>query len=96
MSGTTHVAGPVVYLERLRRIIQRCAVCGEKLEDIRLDNIMVLSTPGAADNGPPSGFAERHLIEVTDGNPRRFLDLGDFTEVATLPENFCLALVEEG
>lgn len=87
--STTHVAGLVVKFRVLDRVIQRCAVCGEKLEDLRPSRIAVCSTD---DRGLPV-FGEGRLVEVIDGNPRSFIDCGDF-ETAELPENFCLALVE--
>lgn len=88
---TTHVAGPLVGFEKLDRAIQRCAVCGEKLEDMRPSRVMVMSTNG--DNSIPR-FAEAHLIRVSYGeNPKSFIDLGDFRE-AELPDDFCLKLVE--
>ncbi len=90
-STTTHVAGPVVQFGKLDRVIQRCAVCGEKLEDLRPSCIMVASTD-EKDRGIPQ-FAEAHLIRVTEGNPRGFVDLGDFTK-EPLPDDFCLSLVE--
>jgi hypothetical protein len=88
---TTHLAGPLVVFSKLDRAIQRCAVCGEVLEDMQPSCISVVSTR-SDDHGLPQ-FAEAHLIEATEGNPKQFLDLGDFTKV-DLPNNFCLALVE--
>lgn len=90
MMTTTHLAGPVVTFGKLDRLIQRCAVCGEKLEDLRPSCVSVMSKNG---NNELPQFAEAHLIQVTEGNPKRFLDLGDFTQVE-LPDDFCLRLVE--
>jgi hypothetical protein len=87
---TTHLAGPVIHFQG--RVIQRCAVCGEKLEDYHLNRIAVISTCG---NTEPPHFAEAHCIQVSEGNPKRFLDLGAFTEIETIPDDFCISLVEE-
>lgn len=90
--SVTHVAGPVVIFNKLDRVIQRCAVCGYKLEDLVPSRVAVLSTRGPSDGGLPQ-FDQAHLIRVTEGNPKHFEDLGNFTEV-DLPDDFCLALVE--
>ena len=91
--STTHVAGPQIGFRKLDRAIQRCAVCGEKLDDLRPSRIMVACTrPGDVPTIP--SFPEAHLIRVTEGNPKRFEVLGDF-RTADLPDDFCLSLVEE-
>jgi hypothetical protein len=90
--SVTHVAGPMVGLVKLDRAVQRCALCGYKLEDFRPSRIAVASTAGAPDQIPQ--FPERHLIRVSGDNPRHFIVLGDFVDT-DLPEDFCLALVEE-
>lgn len=91
MNTTTHVAGPVVGFAKLDRVIQRCAVCGYKLEDLRPSQIAMVSSDGH--NDIPQ-FPEAHFVRVTEGNPKRFEVLGEFT-IADMPEDFCLSLVEE-
>jgi hypothetical protein len=89
--SVTHVAGPAVGFRKLDRFIQRCAVCGAKLEDLRPSRVSMVSTDGR--NDLPQ-FPEAHLVRVTEGNPRHFEVLGEFTK-ADLPDDFCLDLVEE-
>jgi hypothetical protein len=89
--SVTHVVGPYVVFRALDRIIQRCAICGEKLEDIRPSRVAVVSTNG---NNDLPIFPEGHLIRVTEGNPKEFVILGDFAK-GLLPDDFCLSLVEE-
>ncbi len=73
----THVAGPAVQAGQ--RVIQRCAVCGEKLSD-NGDSILV------------GLFAEGQLVRAEDGyfygTDRNFLT------VKRMPRDFCIALVE--
>lgn len=88
--STTHVVGPAVQFNKLDRFIQRCAVCGYKLEDLIPSCVMVSSTD---DNNDIPCFAEAHLLRVTEGNPKHFEDLGNFT-TTDLPDDFCLSLVE--
>lgn len=89
--SVTHVAGPLIGFRRQDRAIQRCAVCGEKLEDLHPSRIVVMSTDG---NNEIPQFPVAHLVTVTEGNPKRFDVLGPF-ETTDLPDDFCLALVEE-
>ena len=89
---TTHIAGPLVRFRDIDRAIQRCAVCGEKLEDIRPSCTAVLSTRG--DSSLPQ-FPQAHLVRVSgDEACKRFEVLGG-AEVVGLPDDFCLRLVEE-
>jgi hypothetical protein len=87
--SVTHLAGPVVGFQNGKRAIQRCAVCGHKL----LDNLRMMA-PVGPDGEPPvfPTWREGCLVEI-DGN--RQSDVGDFVEVERLPDDFCLALVEE-
>ena len=84
--SVTHVAGPVVSVRG--RVIQRCAVCGEKLADSR--NVAIAANPDGTP-GEYATWAEAHLLEF-EGN--RQSDAGEFRGPAPLPANFCLALVE--
>lgn len=84
--SVTHVAGPAVSFTSLDRVIQRCVVCGDVLEDFRPSCVMVV---GGGGGGVPV-WPERHLVHV-DGAQR--IVLGDFGN-APLPDDFCLALVE--
>ncbi len=90
LMSVTHVAGPVVRFNKLDRLIQRCAICGYKLEDLIPSCVLVASING---NDELPSFEECHLIRVTEGNPKHFEDLGNFV-TATLPDDFCLPLVE--
>ena len=91
--SVTHVVGPLVVFGKLDRVIQRCAVCGEKLEDLRPSRTMVLRADGEHGTSLPE-FPEAHLLTVTEGNPKQFVTGGKFVE-SELPDDFCLALVEE-
>ena len=86
----THVVGPVVVFSKLDRVIQRCAVCGEKIEDYRPSRIAIVSSDG---NNDLPQFPECKLLRVTEGNPKSFVVVGDFIN-DPLPDDFCLALVE--
>lgn len=88
--SVTHVAGPCVIFGKADRLIQRCAVCGYKLEDVHPSR---LAFPTTDERGLPK-FGEGRMIQVNEGNPKRFLDVGDF-QTGTLPDDFCLSLVEE-
>jgi hypothetical protein len=90
--STTHVVGPQVVFGKLDRAIQRCAICGEKLDDYRPSRIAIVGTSGAP-SGLPS-FGEGRLLRVSDGNPKSFVDVGDFVN-DPLPDDFCLSLVEQ-
>lgn len=89
--STTHVAGPLIGFTKLDRAIQRCAVCGYKLEDLIPSRISIVSTDG---NNDIPQFAIAHLIRVEEGNPKHFSDLGHFA-TEDLPDDFCLNLVEK-
>lgn len=90
--SVTHVVGPLVGFSKLDRVIQRCAVCGEKLEDMRPSCVAVARPDGEHGTHIPE-FPEAHLLRVTEGNPKSFIVLGKFTE-GELPDDFCLELVE--
>lgn len=81
MSGTTHLAGPTWNFEG--RIIQRCAVCGEKLVDFDPSRCAI------SEGGTVAVWKEADLIEV-EGN--RSSRVGEYPNC--LPDNFCLELVE--
>lgn len=87
--SVTHVAGPVVTIGS--RVIQRCAVCGEKLADNKNT-----AAPVNPDGSPPEfpTWPERSLVQIEAGNPTRYSLAGDFMQADKLPEDFCLALVE--
>lgn len=83
--SVTHLAGPVVGIKG--RIIQRCPVCGEKLLD-SLNAAMPLNPDGSVPEFPT--WDEGSLVEV-EGN--RSSVIGEFIS-DSLPNNFCLVLVE--
>ena len=88
MGGTvTHISG--VRLDVCGRIIQRCSLCGEKLCDS-----LNTAAPLNADGSIPEfrTWPQGRLIQVTPGNPTRWLLLPD---VDKLPDDSCLALVED-
>lgn len=96
--STTHVAGPWVGFKAEDRLIQRCMVCGEKLIDLKPSCTHVAVPPENQDEKSieryiPT-FSPGRMIQVSEGNPKQFLDVGDF-KVDPLPDDFCLALVEE-
>ena len=84
--SVTHVAGPVVKLRT--RVVQRCALCGEKL----FDNA-ALVTPVRPDGSPADCgvWQERCLVHCDTG---RMVAGEDFVASKDLPGDFCLALVE--
>ena len=84
--SVTHVAGPVVKVHN--RVVQRCALCGEKL----VDNAYAVS-PLRLDGSPPDCcvWAERCLVHCDTG---RMVAGKDFVASEELPDDFCLALVE--
>jgi len=90
--SVTHVAGPVVFFRILNRVIQRCAVCGEKLAD----NLNACG-PLNQDGSPPTfpTWPERRLIRC-EGEPgvQLLRDVGCFIN-DPLPDDFCLILVED-
>ena len=90
--SVTHVVGPMIGFKELDRVIQRCAVCGEKLEDYHPSRIAIQITEGSGACLPM--FPEAKLLRVQEGNPKSYTVLGDF-ETYPLPEDFCLSLVEE-
>lgn len=69
--GTVHLAGNDVRIGT--RIIQRCLICGFKLLDMDLSRMAV---PDGDDRGVAT-FAVGHLIEVSEGNPTNYVDIGD-------------------
>lgn len=88
--STTHVAGIAIGIKSEDIFIQRCALCGYVLQDLRPSRIMV---QGSDDRGLPE-FAVGGLYQITEGNPTSFIHLGDFAKVDELPSDFCLPLVE--
>jgi hypothetical protein len=84
--SATHVAGPVISIGG--RIIQLCALCGEKLADSR--NVMM---PANNDGSAPifPTWAVAGLVQQ-DGN--RTSAAGWFEGESPLPADFCLPLVE--
>jgi hypothetical protein len=88
--SVTHIAGPVCVLDvaGVKRGIQRCVVCGEKLSDTRGQMGLV-----SADGLPPQAvfWKERHYVEI-DGN--RQSSGADFADPGDPPEDLCIELVE--
>lgn len=83
--SVTHVAGPLIKVGP--RIVHRCLVCGEKLNDSRdLEN-------AASPDGPPefAAWTEGALVQF-QGNRQSVV--GDFFQEEPLPDDFCLELVE--
>lgn len=83
----THVAAhPIVLNER---VIQRCAICGEKLLDSKNSSI-----PIGPDGETPvfPVWTPGSLVEIKG---TRSLDIGSFSdESKQLPESLCINLVE--
>lgn len=89
--SVTHVAGPVVRIGcgcAGTRIIQRCAVCGEKLCD-NVNTSMPLNPDGTQPEFPT--WAEGNFV-WHEGNGWHLI--GPF-ESEPMPEDFCIDLVEE-
>lgn len=86
----THIAGIAVGIKSVDIWIQRCAMCGEVLQDIYPSRCMIASE----DNRGLPEFKVGSLYRVTEGNPTSFVLLGDFSEIEKLPDDFCLSLVE--
>jgi hypothetical protein len=73
----THIAGPNITIhDRYQR--QRCAWCGEILQDYDLRNVAV----PAEQPGPPASWSEGALVTV-DGNLSFVVDSND------LPDDAC-------
>ena len=89
--SATHVAGPVVAFKKLDRVLQRCVVCGYKLLDCHPSRMAV---PEGQDRSLTT-FGEADLIQVEEGNPTSYIRVGKFADVDILPDDFCLALVED-
>lgn len=87
--STSHVAGIAVGIWSADIFIQRCALCGEVLQDLRPSRLAV---PDGDYRGLPE-FKAAGVYRVTQGNPTSFIFLGDFAKIA-LPDDFCLPLVE--
>ncbi len=87
--SVTHLAGAVVGFKG--RGIQRCAVCGEKMSD----SLGQMGCVGPNGEAPEMlRFAEAHLIQYSGGNPNRMMDLGSYVDIAEVPDDFCINLVE--
>ena len=89
--SVTHIAGPFVGFKREDRMIQRCSLCGAVLIDSKPS---LMAVPAGMEAALPH-FADGHLIQVTEGNPTQYTDLGRFSDPSvSLPDDFCLSLVE--
>ncbi len=82
--SVTHLAGLRVIIEH--RVIQRCAICGDKL----VDNF-VCPMSVRADGTPYTigTWEDGCLVQVTEGIQTRY------TGAEILPPDFCLELVEK-
>ena len=89
MSTVTHCAGPPVTIGG--RVIQRCAVCGEKLCD-SLGAAMPLPEEGIDPVFPT--WKQAGLVQIEPGTPTRSSLVGDLLSTKPLPDDFCLQLVE--
>lgn len=88
-ASVTHLAGPTVGYQG--RGIQRCAVCGDLMSD-SLNQAAPLNPDGSAPE--MLRWAEGHLIQYSGGNPNQMTDLGSYVEAETIPDDFCISLVE--
>lgn len=86
--STTHLAGPAITI--CGRVIQRCAICGEKLVD-SLNCAMPLKPDGTADT--IGTWEPGRLVRVEAGNPAHWILLED-PEDMRLPADACIDLVE--
>lgn len=81
--SVTHLAGPPITIGS--RTIQRCSICGEKLIDCDLRNLMV-----------PEGEKHEALVwqigRLVQKEGNRSSVLPDSNE---LPEDSCISMVEE-
>lgn len=89
MSSVTHLAGPTVGYKG--RGIQRCALCGEKMSD-NLNQVGPLNPDGSLPE--MLRWAEGNLIQYSGSNPNRMEDLGSYVDAETIPDDFCIDLVE--
>lgn len=91
---TVHLAGNTVTIGS--RMIQRCLICGYKLNDIDFERVAIMQTPGCPTPSSVRGFEVGHLIEVSGTNPVHFADIGDTHQPSfnTAWENCCIHLVE--
>jgi hypothetical protein len=90
-----HLAGNFVTIGD--RVIQRCLVCWYKLLDVVPSHVMVaFDSRGDYGNKIPT-FEVGHLIEVREGDPTSFRDLGDSKQPSfdAAWDDCCIHLVEE-
>ena len=73
----THIAGPVVRIGN--RLIQRCALCGDKLLDCNMVGRQL------------NVWGEGAFVQAGRGELNY---AGDFLNASELPDDFCLELVE--
>lgn len=83
----THIAG--MRITACGRVVQRCALCGEKLCDSKNT-----AAPLKPDGTPPDfpTWQEGRLVRVTPGNPTAYYLLDDTDE---LPDDSCIELLED-
>ena len=89
MNSTTHVAAPYVALNG--RLIQRCAVCGEKLNDSK-NEMAPVRPDGSAQE--PLHWPPMRLVRVTHGNPSRWEVLDEPAD-GKMPDDSCFDLIED-
>lgn len=84
---TTHLAGPPISI--MERVIQRCAICGEKLCD-NLNCAMPIEADGSIPLFPV--WRQGDFVQM-EGN--RSSVIGSiFADSGGIPEDICLDLVE--
>ncbi len=84
--SATHIAGFFVRIED--RLIQRCALCGEKLIDVRLGRVET----DVSGEPYPTWDAGAHVV-IDDNNNRMQVHRNP---AAGLPADSCLSMVEPG
>lgn len=87
MNSTSHLAGAAITVEG--RLIQRCAICGDKLIDSK--NCFIAAT--TRENDTFSSWKPGMFVRVTTGNPQQWELLEDSGD-GKLPDDSCIDLVE--
>ena len=81
-----HIAGAVVKVGSVSR--QRCAWCGELLDELDLKNVAVAPNEDGTYDEPPCGFEPLTLIRVDGVNPKSFNSI-DHEDGDQIPAGFC-------
>lgn len=83
-TSRTHIAGLDVTLEN-RYVIQRCAVCGEVLINVDLNQVATISSTGLTRSSGIATWQVGGLVRVDGVNPKHF----SLLDGTMLPSDAC-------